>query len=107
MGDLTAALQAGLPHRAVVREVGPRDGLQGERPVAPIERARLIGLLIAAGLARIEAVSFVSPKHVPAMDGAAEVLAAVGGHPGVAIAALAPNLRGAELALAAAVDELT
>jgi hydroxymethylglutaryl-CoA lyase len=107
MGDLTAALQAGLPHRAVVREVGPRDGLQGERPVAPIERARLIGLLIAAGLARIEAVSFVSPKHVPAMDGAAEVLAAVGGHPGVAIAALVPNLRGAELALAAAVDELT
>jgi hydroxymethylglutaryl-CoA lyase len=107
MGDLASALQVGLPRRAVIREVGPRDGLQGERPVPPAGRARLIRSLIAAGLSRIEAVSFVSPRHVPAMDGAAAVLAALGDRRGVSIAALVPNLRGAELALASAVDELT
>jgi hydroxymethylglutaryl-CoA lyase len=107
MGNLMSAQRELLPPRAVIREVGPRDGLQGERPVAPAERARLIGSLIAAGLVRIEAVSFVSPKHVPAMDGAAEVLAVLGERPGVSITALVPNLRGAELALASGVDELT
>lgn len=96
-----------LPARVRLREVGPRDGLQGEAPVPAAGRAELIAALIAAGVRHVEAVSFVSPKAVPAMAGAAEVLAAVGRPPGVTLAALVPNLRGAELALQAGVDELT
>jgi hydroxymethylglutaryl-CoA lyase len=68
---------------------------------------RLIEALVVAGVTHIEAVAFVSPKAVPAMAGAAEVLAAVGRPPGVTLAALVPNVKGAELALSAGVDELT
>jgi ribose-phosphate pyrophosphokinase len=64
-----------LPDAVAIRDVGPRDGLQPERPVAPEDRARLVAALAAAGLRRIEAVAFVSPAAVPAMAGAAEVLA--------------------------------
>lgn len=101
---------AGLPQRIRLREVGPRDGLQGEGPVPPSERARLIEALAAAGLTHIEAVSFVSPRAVPAMAGAAEVVALVDQLPARAhltVTALVPNQRGAELALDAGVDELT
>lgn len=101
---------SGLPERVSIREVGPRDGLQGERPAPPSERARLIEALVAAGVAHIEAASFVSPKAVPAMAGAAEVIEIVDKLPtrsDLTITALVPNLRGAELALAAGVDELT
>jgi hydroxymethylglutaryl-CoA lyase len=90
-----------------IREVGPRDGLQGEAPVPPGERAALIDSLAATGVADIEAVAFVSPQVVPAMAGAAEVLAAVRRRAGVRYWALVPNRRGAELALAAGVDGLT
>ena len=96
-----------LPREAAIREVGPRDGLQAEAPVAPAERARLVQALVAAGIRRVEAVSFVSPTAVPAMAGAAEVLAALGRLDGVTVSALVPNVRGAELALTAGVDELT
>lgn len=96
-----------LPASVVLREVGPRDGLQGERPLAPAERARLVEALAAAGLRRIEAVSFVSPRLVPAMAGAAEVLALVARRADLVLAALVPNRRGAALALEAGVDELT
>lgn len=96
-----------LPDGVVVRDVGPRDGLQPERPVAPADRARLVEALVAAGLRRIEVAAFVSPTAVPAMAGAAEVLAAVPRLPHVHYTALVPNLRGAELALEAGVDELT
>ena len=97
----------GLPGSVVVRDVGPRDGLQPEAPVAVEGRVRLIEALIAAGVTRIEAVAFVSPKAVPAMSGAADVLAAVGRPSGVRLSALVPNVKGAELALASGVDELT
>jgi hydroxymethylglutaryl-CoA lyase len=63
--------------------------------------------LLAAGVRHIEIVSFVSPKAVPAMAGAADVVAAVGAPPGVTRTALVPNLKGAQLALDAGVDELT
>ena len=90
-----------------IREVGPRDGLQAEEPL-PIEvRVDLITSLAAAGLRVIEAVSFVSERAVPAMAGAAEVLAAVGPLDGVVIYALVPNTTGAERALAAGVDHFT
>jgi hydroxymethylglutaryl-CoA lyase len=96
-----------LPAEVAIRDVGPRDGLQPERPVAVEDRLRLIEALVAAGVSRIEAVAFVSPKAVPAMAGAAEVMAAVPRSDAVRYAALVPNVRGAELALAAGVDELT
>jgi hydroxymethylglutaryl-CoA lyase len=90
-----------------IREVGPRDGLQAEEPVDIAERVHLIDALAAAGLREIEAVSFVSPKAVPSMAGAADVMAAVTRAPGVRYVALVPNVKGAELALAAGVDALS
>src|SRR5439155_148781 len=82
-----------LPRRVTIREVGPRDGLQSEAPLAVEERARLIEALSATGLPKIEAVSFVSPKAVPAMAGAADVWARVSRSPDVAYSALVPNRR--------------
>ena len=96
-----------LPAAADVREVGPRDGLQSENPVSVAERVRLIDALVTAGVRHIEAVSFVSPKAVPAMADAAEVMARVQRPRGVRWTALVPNVRGAELALASEVDEIT
>jgi hydroxymethylglutaryl-CoA lyase len=90
-----------------IREVGPRDGLQAEAPVPVEGRVRLIDHLVAAGVREIEAVSFVSPKAVPAMADAAEVVTLVERLPGVRYVALVPNVRGAELAVAAGVDALT
>jgi hydroxymethylglutaryl-CoA lyase len=96
-----------LPDAVVIRDVGPRDGLQPEAPVPVEDRVRLIEALVAAGVRRIEAVAFVSPKAVPAMAGAPEVLSAVPRSPDVRYSALVPNVRGAELALECDVDELT
>ncbi len=93
--------------RVAIREVGPRDGLQPERPVSVADRVRLIDALFAAGLRHIEAVSFVSPRAVPAMAGADEVLAAIDRPPDATVTALVPNRRGARDALRCAVDELT
>jgi len=99
---------ASLPSDVTVREVGPRDGLQAEAPIPVEARVRLIEALLAAGVTHVEACSFVSPTAVPAMAGAADVLAALGRRPGVRVYALVPNARGAELAAETNfVDELT
>jgi hydroxymethylglutaryl-CoA lyase len=90
-----------------IREVGPRDGLQVESPVGVEARVALIEALVAAGLHEMEAVAFVSPSAVPAMAGAAEVMAEVPRRPDVRYVALVPNLRGAELAVEAGVDGLS
>lgn len=90
-----------LPKQVAVREVGPRDGLQGERPLPVEARARLIDALSRTGVPKIEAVSFVSPKAVPAMADPAEVWARVEKAPGVVYSALVPNRRGAESAVEA------
>lgn len=95
-----------LPAEVRIREVGPRDGLQGEAPVAVDDRVRLIDALGDAGVREIEAVAFVSPTAVPAMAGAAEVMARITRRPGVNYIALVPNLKGAELALESGVDGL-
>ncbi|MCL4189688.1 MAG: hydroxymethylglutaryl-CoA lyase [Rhodobacteraceae bacterium] len=93
--------------RVEIVEVGPRDGLQNEpRPIATADKVALIGLLVAAGLRRIEAASFVSPKWVPQMADGAAVMAAVARPPGVRYSALAPNLKGYRAARAAGVDEV-
>lgn len=86
---------APLPGSVDIRDVGPRDGLQPEAPVPVVDRVRLIDALAHAGLRRIEAAAFASPRAVPAMAGAAEVMAAVDRRPGVGYAALVPNARGA------------
>jgi hydroxymethylglutaryl-CoA lyase len=96
-----------LPAAVQIREVGPRDGLQIEKPLGPAERAALVLSLVDAGIVRIEAVSFVSPSAVPAMAHAAEVVSLLHLPGVVTVAALVPNVRGAEMALAAAIGELT
>jgi hydroxymethylglutaryl-CoA lyase len=89
-----------------IYEVGPRDGLQNEpRPIATADKMRLVDLLSAAGLTRIEVTSFVSPKWVPQLADAAEVMAGIARAPGVVYAALTPNLKGFEAAAAAGADE--
>lgn len=96
-----------LPATARLVEVGPRDGLQNEaQPIAITDKVRLVDDLSAAGLSYIEVGSFVSPKWVPQMAGSAEVFAQIHQQPGIVYAALAPNLRGFEDALAAGVKEV-
>ena len=88
-------------------EVGPRDGLQNEsQPVSAAIKIELIERLVASGLHAVEATSFVSPKWVPQMADAAEVLAGLSRVPGVSYPVLVPNLAGLERALAAGVEEI-
>jgi len=104
---VTSSSLPSLPAAVSIRDVGPRDGLQPLEPVPVADRVRLVEALVSAGVRRIEAAAFVSPRAVPAMAGAAEVMAAVPRSGDVTYAALVPNLRGAELALESDVDELT
>ncbi len=88
-------------------EVGPRDGLQNEARLIPAaEKIALVDCLSRAGFRRIEVASFVSPKWVPQMADGAEVLAGITRVEGVSYAALTPNMRGYERAVAAGVDEI-
>lgn len=96
-----------LPPAVAIRDVGPRDGLQNEAPVPPADRIRLIRALVAAGLREIEVAAFVSPRAVPAMAGAAELLAELGKIDGVVRTALVPNARGARDAIVAGADALS
>lgn len=96
-----------LPQRVRLVEVGPRDGLQNEsRPVSVSDKLQLVHDLADAGVRYIEAGSFVSPKWVPQMAGSAELFAGIQRKDGVTYAALTPNLRGFEDALAAGVKEV-
>jgi len=93
--------------KILICDVGPRDGLQSEERIWSVaERVELIDRLAASGLRRMEAVSFVNPKRVPQMAGAEEVMAAIKRPGGVQFAGLALNLRGAERAIDAGVDEV-
>ncbi|MBY6156722.1 hydroxymethylglutaryl-CoA lyase [Pseudooceanicola nitratireducens] len=88
-------------------EVGPRDGLQNEKRDIPVaEKIALVDCLSGAGFRRIECASFVSPKWVPQMAGSAQVLAGITRAKGVRYAALTPNMRGFEDAMAAGADEV-
>jgi hydroxymethylglutaryl-CoA lyase len=96
-----------MPDPVTIVEVGPRDGLQNEKRLIPAaDKIKLVDLLSEAGLKKIEVTSFVSPKWVPQMADAAEVLAGIRRRLGVAYAALTPNLKGYEAARAARVDEV-
>ena len=88
-------------------EVGPRDGLQNETRAIPTrEKIALIDLLSQAGFRRIEVASFVSPKWVPQMADSGQVLAGIKRGQGISYAALTPNMKGFEAAIAARADEI-
>ncbi|HLJ80341.1 MAG TPA: hydroxymethylglutaryl-CoA lyase [Ktedonobacterales bacterium] len=120
-----------LPHRVTVVEVGPRDGLQNEKGVvSTADKIAFIDKLSAAGFPVVEATSFVSPKAIPQLADASDVMAGIARRPGVRssserlggsaapssserlggsatrYAALVPNAKGMERALAAGVDEV-
>lgn len=88
-------------------EMGPRDGLQNEKAqIATADKIRLVDMLSACGFAKIEVTSFVSPKWVPQMADAADVLAGIHRRPQTAYTALTPNVKGYEAARAAGADEV-
>ncbi len=100
-----------LPDRVTIWEVGPRDGLQNERAVVPVEvKAELVQRLVRAGLPVVEVTSFVHPRWVPQLADAAELvdrLVATGLLPGeVPLPVLVPNERGLDRALAAGVTSV-
>jgi hydroxymethylglutaryl-CoA lyase len=96
-----------LPARVRIVEVGPRDGLQNEPGFLPTAlKLQLIERLVEAGLTSIEATAFVSPQWVPQMADAAAVMGGVTRHANVTYAALTPNLKGLEAALAAGCGEV-
>jgi hydroxymethylglutaryl-CoA lyase len=89
-----------LPSNVRIREVGPRDGFQNEPETIPTaEKIRLIDMLSASGLERMEVTSFVRPEVIPQLADAAEVLAGVQRREGVAFSVLIPNEKGLERAL--------
>ena len=88
-----------------VYEVGPRDGLQNEAAPIPTDaKLRFIELLAAAGLREIEATSFVSPRAVPQLADADDLMARLERRPGARYPVLVPNQRGLERARAAGAD---
>ena len=90
----------GLPNRVTICEVGPRDGLQNESTVLPVEvKAELIARLVDAGHTIIETTSFVHPKWVPQLADAEALLAAIRPAAGVRYPVLVPNERGLDRAL--------
>src|SRR5512133_276231 len=83
------------PPRITVYEVGPRDGLQNEaRVVSTEDKLRFIRLLVDAGLRRIEATSFVSPRWIPALADAADLVARLPARDGLRYVVLVPNEKG-------------
>ncbi|MEK6277620.1 MAG: hydroxymethylglutaryl-CoA lyase [Actinomycetota bacterium] len=89
-----------LPEQVRIREVGPRDGFQNEPEVIPTQqKVRLVDLLSASGLERLEVTSFVRPDVIPQLADAEEVLAGVQRRDGVSFSVLIPNQRGLERAM--------
>ena len=96
-----------MPRTVRLVEVGPRDGLQNEQGSVPTDvKVALIDMLSDAGMPAIEATSFVSPKWVPQMADAADVMARIRRKPGVRYPVLTPNMKGFDAARAAGADEV-
>lgn len=92
----------GLPDRVTIYEVGPRDGLQNEKAVVPLEvKAAFVHRLVAAGLPVVEATSFVHPRWVPQLADAADLVEALREGPRFEHPVLVPNERGLDRALEA------
>ena len=101
----------GLPDRVRIYEVGPRDGLQNESTLVPVAvKAEFIARLAAAGLATVEATSFVHPEWVPQLADAEDLLPLLAGlparHPGLRLPVLVPNERGLDRALALGASDI-
>jgi hydroxymethylglutaryl-CoA lyase len=95
----------GFPARVTVVEVGPRDGFQVERDFIPTElKIEVVDAVARAGVRKIETTSFVSPKMVPQLADAAEVMAGIERRPGTRYTALVPNLKGVDRAIEAGAD---
>jgi hydroxymethylglutaryl-CoA lyase len=98
---------AAAASRVSIVEMAPRDGLQNETVLIETQdKIRLVDMLSGCGFERIEVTSFVSPKWVPQLADAAEVMAGIARQPGVRYAVLTPNMKGLEAALAAGADEV-
>jgi hydroxymethylglutaryl-CoA lyase len=96
-----------LPKKVRLVDVGPRDGLQNEKASVPTDvKVALVDMLSDAGFPAVEATAFVSPKWVPQMADAAEVMARIKRKAGVRYPVLTPNLKGFDAALAAGADEV-
>ncbi len=96
-----------FPDAVKIVEVGPRDGLQNEPAQVPTAvKIELIDRLAATGLRTVEATSFVSPKAIPQLADAAEVMAGIERREGVTYPVLVPNLQGLERAIEAGADEV-
>ncbi|MEE9419576.1 MAG: hydroxymethylglutaryl-CoA lyase [Desulfatiglandaceae bacterium] len=96
-----------LPKAVSIREVGPRDGFQMEREYIPTDtKIEIVNALASAGIRLFEATSFVSPKAIPQLRDAADVVAGINRVEGLEVGALVPNVRGAENAALAGVDEM-
>jgi hydroxymethylglutaryl-CoA lyase len=93
-----------LPHAVRVVEVGPRDGLQNEKALIPTpQKIQFIHMLADAGLPVVEATSFVSPRAIPQLSDASEVMLGLTRRPSTSYPVLVPNVKGMERALAAGV----
>jgi hydroxymethylglutaryl-CoA lyase len=100
-------MSSSLPSQVTLVDVGPRDGLQNEaQPIPAATKIELVSRLQDAGLREIEVTSYVSPKWVPQMADAAEVMAGIERRPDVRYSVLTPNLKGLEAALAGRPDEI-
>ncbi|SAL20135.1 hydroxymethylglutaryl-CoA lyase [Caballeronia telluris] len=96
-----------IPAKVKIVEVGPRDGLQNEKEFVSTEtKIELVDRLADAGLQKVEATSFVSPKWVPQMADGAAVMAGIARREGTIYSVLTPNMRGFEGALEARADEV-
>uniref|UniRef100_A0A5B7AYW6 hydroxymethylglutaryl-CoA lyase n=1 Tax=Davidia involucrata TaxID=16924 RepID=A0A5B7AYW6_DAVIN len=105
--DITNKFFKGIPKYVKIVEVGPRDGLQNEKNIVPTAvKVELIQRLVSSGLSVVEATSFVSPKWVPQLADAKDVMEAVRDLEGVRLPVLTPNLKGFEEAVAAGAKEV-
>src|SRR5918997_188073 len=90
-----------LPSTVTIYEVGPRDGLQNEQTVVPVDvKVELVERLVAAGLPVVEVTSFVHPKWVPQLADAEQLLDRIDHVNGIPMPVLVPNERGLDRALA-------
>ncbi|HMI84440.1 MAG TPA: hydroxymethylglutaryl-CoA lyase [Polyangiaceae bacterium] len=105
--DTPPGLLDRLPKRVSVYEVSPRDGLQNEAAMLPLESKKaLIAALLASGLTRLELTSFVSPRWIPQLADADDLVKQVVTPPGVSFSALVPNAKGLERAREAGLGEI-
>jgi hydroxymethylglutaryl-CoA lyase len=96
-----------FPDKVSIVEVGPRDGFQMETVFIPTQlKIQVINTVARAGIPKIEATSFVSPRVIPQMKDASEVMRGIERQPGVVSSALVPNLTGAKLAMESGADAM-